>query len=369
MMEGLTYIPFMIAYLPIILICAGVTSYILNDILSRKVLLIAKKKRLFTPVTDRSSHNSNTPQLGGISIFIVIFFASLIVIGTGFNSALGFTLSSIFLLFLTGIKDDLIGTSPRTKLFIQIFSGLLFVINPDFALGYFNDFLLIEFINPNWTYLIGIVFLVSLTNAYNFIDGIDGLAGFISVICFFTFGIYFYQINEYGYTIFCAVLIGSLINFLKFNLSKTNSKLFLGDSGSLVIGFLLATFSLRMVELQPIKPSLTFFPSNSILFILTLLVIPINDAIRVILIRLLQRGKIWSADNNHTHHVFLLSGFTHFKATAILSFIQIFSVLGFFLLNNLGQVQLHFYVLIVYLNLNLFLFFLEKRQRFTKKEK
>lgn len=347
----------------VFLLLVALITFFINQYFSKKSLLIAKRKKLFAQVNHRSSHSYPTPAIGGVSIFIVIFFTLLLVIGSGFDNAIGFTLASCFILFLTGIKDDLIGTSPRTKLLIQIFSALIFVLNPDFALGHLNSFLGMELINANWTYPIGIFFIVSLVNSFNFIDGIDGLAAMTAIVSFSVFGIYFFVNDHHVYTIFCVTLIGALASFLTFNFGKKDKKMFLGDTGTLVIGFLLAIFSLRIIELQPVKAFVEFYPENAPLFIFSILVIPVLDSIWVITNRLTNGKKLWVADRSHLHHIIIELGLTHIKATFILIALQILSIVGFTLLNGKGNLVLHFYITVVYFSYSVLFLILRNKSK------
>lgn len=344
------YQTFILDYFSWFLIATILLAFTVNHFFSKKVLIIALRKRLFAERSSRSSHQEPTPAFGGVSIFIVIMITLLLVIGAGFDNAIGFTLASCFILFLTGLKDDLIGTSARTKFFVQILAAFLFVVNPDFALGHLSGFLGIGLIDPNWTYLIGIAFIVSMVNAFNLIDGIDGLAGMTAIVSFSVFGVYFYLNNHYVYTIFCSTLIGALVSFLTFNFGKPGRKLFMGDTGALVIGFLLAIFSLRIIELQPLEAFVEFFPTNAPIFILSILVIPVLDTTRVIVLRLARGTKPWHADRLHMHHVLLEIGYSHKKVTVILIALQLFSITGFILLNGYGTIALHGYITALYLS-------------------
>lgn len=343
-----TYQQFVLDHFRSFMVIIAAMAFGINHFFSNRALLIAKRKSLFAEQNKRSSHEHPTPAFGGVSIFIVVMITLLLVIGAGFDNSIGFTLASCFILFITGLKDDLSGANARTKFLVQILAAFLFVVNPDFALGHLNGFLGIGLMNPNWTYLIGMVFIVSLVNAFNLIDGIDGLSGFTAIISFSVFGVYFYINDHYGYSLFCITLIGALGNFLTFNLGKPGNKLFMGDTGALVVGFLLAIFTLRIVELQPLSPFEGFFPKNAVIFISSVLIIPILDTARVIVIRLKNGQKPWYADRLHMHHVLLDLGYTHKEATARLIGLQLFSIGGYWVVDHIGNLALHLYLIALY---------------------
>jgi UDP-GlcNAc:undecaprenyl-phosphate/decaprenyl-phosphate GlcNAc-1-phosphate transferase len=355
------YQQFVVDYFGWFLIALALMAFSVNHYFSKKTLLIAKRKRLFAEQSARSSHDQPTPAFGGVSIFIVVMITLLLVIGAGFDNAIGFTLASCFILFLTGLKDDLIGTNARTKFLVQLLAAFLFVVNPDFALGHLSGFLGIGLMDPNWTYLIGMVFIVSLVNAFNLIDGIDGLSGMTAIVSFSVFGVYFFVNDHYVYTLFCVTLIGALASFLTFNFAKPGGKMFMGDTGALVIGFLLAVFALRIVELQPLGAFEGFFPKNAVLFILSVLVIPILDTARIIVIRLKNGQKPWQADRSHMHHVLLDLGYTHKEATARLIGLQLFSIAGYWAVDGIGNVALHGYIIAVYFSYSALFAYLKQR--------
>ena len=342
------YQQFVLDHLMWFLAGIALISFGVNHFFSKKALLIALRKRLFAEQSARSSHKEPTPAFGGVSIFIVVMITLLLTIGAGFDNAIGFTLASCFILFLTGLKDDLIGTSARTKFFVQILAAFLFVVNPDFALGHLSGFLGIGLIDPNWTYLIGMVFIVSLVNAFNLIDGIDGLSGMTAIVGFTVFGVYFLVNGHYVYAIFCTTLIGALASFLTFNFAKPGGKMFMGDTGSLVIGFILAVNVLVVVAGQPVNPDPFFVPQNAVIFILSILVIPILDTLRIIVIRLSNGQKPWVADRNHMHHLLLDKGLSHKQATFCLGMLQVIAILGYVGVNDLGPIAQHLFVLCLY---------------------
>ena len=355
------YQAFIIEHFTWFLIGIAVLAFGVNHYFSKKALLIALRKRLFAEQSARSSHQHPTPAFGGVSIFIVVMITLLLTIGAGFDNAIGFTLASCFILFLTGLKDDLIGTSARTKFLAQLLAAFLFVVNPDFALGHLSGFLGIGLMDPNWTYLIGMVFIVSLVNAFNLIDGTDGLAGMTAIVSFSVFGVYFYLNDQYIYTIFCVTLIGTLSSFLTFNFAKPGGKMFMGDTGALVVGFLLAVFSLRILELQPLEAFVGFYPKNAPLFILSVLIIPVLDTARIIVIRLSRGQKPWHADRSHMHHVLLDLGYSHKETTARLIGLQVLAIAGYTAVDAIGNIALHGYVIALYVSVTAGFMVLSKR--------
>jgi len=174
-----------------------------------------------------------------------------------------------------------------------------------------------------------------IINAVNLIDGIDGLAAMVGIIASVTFGTFFFLSGDYGYTIMAAALLGALLGFLRYNMTEGPKKIFMGDSGSLVIGFTLAVFAIHFNELvangKPVI-RLESAPSVSI----AILIVPLYDTLRVTFLRLRAGKSIFIGDKRHIHHMMLRAGFSHRQATLYISLFNIFIICVAFLLDSLG---------------------------------
>lgn len=330
------------------LLLAILIGFMVNQFFSKKALIIAKRKELFADVNHRSSHSSPTPTFGGIPLFVVFVCAALTMLGIGGSHALGFVVLSAFILFMSGLKDDLMGTSARTKLLVQIGTAILVLLNSELTITHLSGFFGIGAIPPLFGFLISLGSIVFLVNAYNLIDGIDGLAGIVAIIAFSVFGVYYY-VNGYTYLpMIMASMIGALISFLNWNFASTKRKMFMGDTGSLVIGFLLAINAMIVVAQQPVNTDPFFVPQNAVIFILSILVIPILDTLRIIVIRLSNGQKPWIADRNHMHHLLLDKGLSHKQATFCLGSLQVIAILGYIVINHLGPIAQHMFLVCLY---------------------
>ncbi|NDE30259.1 MAG: undecaprenyl/decaprenyl-phosphate alpha-N-acetylglucosaminyl 1-phosphate transferase, partial [Flavobacteriia bacterium] len=293
-------------------------------------------------------HSTPIPAFGGISLFVVFVCAALVMVGIGSSHSIGFVVLSTFILFMSGLKDDLMGTSARTKLLVQIGTAVLVLLNSELTLTHLSGFFGIGEITPILGFLISLGFIVFLVNAYNLIDGIDGLAGSVAIIAFSVFGVYYY-VNDYTFlSVIMAAMIGALISFLTWNFASPKRKMFMGDTGSLVIGFILAVNALIIVAGQPVNPDPFFVPQNAVIFTLSILVIPVLDTLRIIVIRLSNGQKPWVADRNHMHHLLLDKGLSHKQATFCLGGLQVIAILGYIGVNNLGPIAQHLFVLCLY---------------------
>ena len=330
------------------LLFAGALGFLVNQFFSKKALFIAKRKELFAEVNHRSSHSTPIPAFGGISLFVVFVCAALTMVGIGSSHTLGFVVLSTFILFMSGLKDDLMGTSARTKLLVQIGTAVLVLLNSELTVTHLSGFFGIGEVTPIFGFLISLGFIVFLVNAYNLIDGIDGLAGIVAIIAFSVFGVYYYVNDNVFLSVIMIAMIGALISFLTWNFANTKRKMFMGDTGSLVIGFLLATNALVIIAGQPVNPNPFFVPQNAVIFILSILVIPVLDTLRIIVIRLSNGQKPWVADRNHMHHLLLDKGLSHKQATFCLGSLQVIAIVGYIGVNNLGPIAQHLFVLCLY---------------------
>jgi UDP-N-acetylmuramyl pentapeptide phosphotransferase/UDP-N-acetylglucosamine-1-phosphate transferase len=299
-------------------------------------------------VNHRSSHSAPIPAFGGISLFVVFVCAALIMLGIGSSHSIGFVVLSAFILFMSGLKDDLMGTSARTKLLVQLGTACLVLLNSELTVTHLSGFFGIGEVTPAAGFLISLGFIVFLVNAYNLIDGIDGLAGIIAIIAFSVFGVYYYVNNNSFLVLIIASMIGALVSFLTWNFASSKRKMFMGDTGSLVIGFILAVNALIIIAGQPVNPEPFFVPQNAVIFILTILVIPVLDTLRIIVIRLSNGQKPWVADRNHMHHLLLDKGLSHKQATFCLASLQVIAIIGYISINNLGPIAQHLFVLCLY---------------------
>jgi len=334
--------------LEVCLLAALLMGFVINQFFSKKALIIAKRKELFAEVNHRSSHSTPIPAFGGISLFVVFVCAALTTLGIGSSHTLGFIVLSAFILFMSGLKDDLMGTSARTKLLVQIGTAVLVLLNSELTVTHLSGFFGIGEVTPVVGVLVSLSFIVFLVNAYNLIDGIDGLAGIIAIIAFSVFGAYYYVNDDIFLTLIMVSMIGALISFLTWNFADSKRKMFMGDTGSLVIGFILAVNALTIIAAQPVNPDPFFVPQNAVIFILSILVIPVLDTLRIIVIRLSNRQKPWVADRNHMHHLLLDKGLSHKQATFCLGMLQVIAILGYIGVNDLGPIAQHLFVLCLY---------------------
>lgn len=299
-----------------------------------KVVSIVRQRHLEDKPGGRKIHSDNVPTLGGIGIFAGFLVGYLLGID-GYMLGLSYFTAAAFLLFFVGVKDDLVNLNPPKKLAGEIASALIVASFTDLHFTSMHGFIGVTIISILSSYIITVAVILIIINAVNLIDGIDGLAASVGIIASIAFGLFFFLSGDYGYTVMAAALLGALIAFLRFNISEGPNKIFMGDTGSLVIGFTLAVFAIRFNELDARGLSvidLESAPSISI----AILIVPLFDTLRVILLRLHYHQSPFIADRRHIHHMMLRAGFSHLEATIYISLFNILLIAIAFLLDGIG---------------------------------
>lgn len=308
------------------------------------IINISRLKNLVATPVERSSHEEATPTLGGVAVFASTLISYFLWENPDEGQLIHLSISSIVILFFLGVKDDILILAPKKKMYIQIGASLLVVVLGDLRIenlfGIFGIYSVHYIISLPLTVFV----FIALINAVNLIDGIDGLMGGIGMIAGGLFGIWFYLNEHYALACLAASMSGALLGFLRFNFSKT-SKIFMGDTGSLIVGFILALFAVRFIQLNiqyRFDPNSTF--AAPILAIIVL-VVPIFDTLRVFIIRLKNKKSPFVADRNHLHHLLIDSGLSHLQASLVLWAFTIVSTLAFVFISKKAENTTSLYLL------------------------
>ncbi len=321
----------MALYYPVIFF---IGAYLLTFFTIPKIIGLVEYKKLMDEPNRRSSHERVTPTLGGVSFFYTLILALFFLKNWGTYDEAIFFVPGITILFIIGLKDDLVVLSPYTKLVAQIIAISFILSNEGFIIHSLNGFFGIYEIPIYIYYIIAGFMMLTIINAYNLIDGIDGLAAIVGVVILIIYSAIFYMAQEYFFLLISLVLNGSLMAFLKYNLSS-EKKIFMGDTGSLIVGFVISTLTLKFLALSPEKyDSLPFLLENVPLIAISILIVPLFDTARVFTIRLANKKSPFSPDRNHTHHI-LIDYFkiSHQQASFIIGgfnliFVYLFILLG-----------------------------------------
>lgn len=339
-----------------ILFLTFVTALTITYLSIPSIIKVADEKHLYDlPNEIKTSHNTGIPTLGGIAIF-----GGTIITGTFFieyNSTpqFNYTLCAITLLFFTGVKDDVIPLTPRKKFIAQIISAGILVFKANIRLTSLYGLFGIQTL-PYWASVsISLFTIIVVINAFNLIDGINGLTGGVGIIVNLTFAYFFYHIQELGWAIFTLALCGSLVAFLRFNFAN---KVFMGDTGSLLVGCISVVLCISFIEHPEIqkKYSNSFIP----VFAFCVLIIPLFDTLRVFTIRILNKKSPFKGDRKHLHHILVDGGLAHWQASTIMYLANISIILLAYSLKHISALLLLFSVLALCLLLSLVLVVIHK---------
>ena len=299
------------------------------------LIKVAVLKRLIdVPSEDRKIHKRAIPTIGGVIIYAATLFSFSLWYNIDdlhqydqiYESVKEFKIlvATSLVLFFVGVKDDIIGTSPVKKLFANILVGLILVLMGDIRITGLHGVFGVNEI-PLW----GSVFLslftyIVVVNAMNLIDGVDGLAAGIGFIAASVFGVWFIFANEYTLASLSFSLSGALLGFLIFNFSP--AKIFMGDSGSLVIGMFLCVLSIKLIEYPITRVDDFWVHISNPMIVIAALSYPLTDTLRIFTIRAARGQSPFAADRNHLHHRLLDCGYSHVKTVIIIYIYSIITV-------------------------------------------
>lgn len=271
----------------------------------------------------RKVHTKPVPLIGGISIATAVIIV-ILVSGQRFpllKEYVTIIISAITIL-IVGVIDDKNDVNAKYKLIIQLLLSFIVALSGVRISSMFGLFGIYE-INIYIQYILTIIVITGVVNAFNLMDGVDGLVGGLSLLGFTMFLLASIFFNDYFLGKISIIFIGAIVGFLRFNLSK--NKIFMGDSGSLFLGFVLVTMGIKFMEKEIMK-------DNSFAYGFLLLVvffsIPVLDSLRVYMGRIKNGKSPFSPDKSHLHHLLLRAGLTHKKVSI---FVVAFSMVLFFI--------------------------------------
>ena len=305
----------------ILIIYASLISFFGTFLVMPSVIKLAIKKRILSPGGGRNVHEGFTPNIGGIAIFFGLLLSNLFLLGFYIRSQTSITtfldvnsldkfMSYIFvtfaciIMFIIGLSDDLTSLSSKIRFLIQFIVAFCFTYFGDIRIeslsGLFDIYEIPYFISIIFSMLV-VIFII---NSFNLTDGLDALATTLGVFILSSFGVLFLLSDQYYDATLCFAGVSSLLAFWFYN--KPPAKIFMGDSGSLVIGVIIAYSAIRLCN-YPIDNTGTTNP----VFILCILAYPSMDTLRVFLVRILAGKSPFLADRNHIHHLIVDKDFNH----------------------------------------------------------
>jgi UDP-N-acetylmuramyl pentapeptide phosphotransferase/UDP-N-acetylglucosamine-1-phosphate transferase len=305
-----------------------VANFLLVCYSIRKIIYIAHKKHLFDePSEVRKIHLTKTPNLGGIAICAALVFTSSLFLSYVTIPKINYLIFVSLVLFILGTTDDLVGVNPTKKIIAQLAVALIITTLADCRITSLYGFFGITALPYIVSIVLSSIFIIFLINAFNLIDGIDCLAGSIGLLVCICFAYYYWKMQQTGWVFIAVATAGCLSGFLLFN--RTPAKIFMGDTGSIFLGFITALLSINFIELN--KPVLFAIPpqvtGSAPAIVFGLLIIPAFDTLRIFVLRIIHKKSPFAADRNHIHHRMLDLGLTHLQSTGILLLVNLIALL------------------------------------------
>lgn len=321
-----------------LLLFSFLTSFAITYIAIPSIIFVAKVKNLYDEPGARKSHSTSVPTLGGLAIFAGLIFS--VAFWTDFSKfwQLQYVLAALIVIFGIGIKDDIVTLSPRKKALGQLTSAIILTVWGKIRITSFSGIFGIFELNEYVSIVFSIFVILVIINSVNLIDGINGLSASLTAIACLAFGIWFYYADESKQlSIVSFAMLGSLVAFLKFNI--TPSKIFMGDTGSMLLGLMLSILAIKMIDInEHITSEYSLYSGPAV--VIGILIVPLFDMVRVFSIRLSKRRSPFNPDKNHIHHLLLRLNLSHTLSTILLSMVSVFFVIFSFLMDWVGNYYL-----------------------------
>ena len=286
-----------------------------------KLIYFAQKLRLLDNGGDRASHQGSTPFFGGIAIFTGV--VSSLLFWSDIEN-IQYILVSILIVFIVGLIDDLRQITAFKKLICQIIATLILIFLGDLQIDSMHGVLGVYDL-PIWASLPFTIFVVIvIINGFNLIDGIDGLAGGIGLISSLSFGAIALMMEQIDIALIAFTLSGALVGFLKYNTFP--ARIFMGDTGSLVVGMILSVLALNCIKFGLVTETHSL-PHIGPLLAISLLAIPLFDSLRVFVVRAINRKGTLTAARDHVHHALIDLGAGHKYTSLILYIVSVIIII------------------------------------------
>jgi UDP-GlcNAc:undecaprenyl-phosphate/decaprenyl-phosphate GlcNAc-1-phosphate transferase len=321
-----------------------VTAFLITYYAIPSIVTVSMAKGLYAKPNGRTSHLHSIPNLGGVAIFSGYIVSTLIIGGPYFNFELGYIIAGLIIIFMVGVKDDILILDPRKKLMAQALAATLIAVLADIRINNFHGLFGLMEIPYLPSILVTLFVFIVIINGFNLIDGIDGLASGIGILTSSVFGLWFLSIGNKAYSIMSFAFTGSLIAFFYYNVFNSKNKIFLGDTGSLIIGLVMSVLAIRFLQFDLLVRDTLFIQSAPAVAV-GVLVIPLFDTLRVFVLRMSQGKSPFVGDRQHLHHRLLQLGMTHLQATLTLAAVNVAFVIMCYLLQDIGIIWLMLVIL------------------------
>lgn len=303
------------------------------------IIHYSNKKNIVAIPGRRRIHKRITPSLGGVGIFAGFAISYSFSVTSSVSPEIKWIISFVTGIFILGIVDDIFHLSAIKKLIGQLLIIGGFIFLSDIRIQSFYGLFGSTDLPYVFSLAISIIAMVIIINSFNLIDGLDGLASVVALLSSFSLAVWFYLIGENEFTVLLLALFGSVSAFLIFNWEP--SSIFMGDTGSLVIGMILAIAIMEFLNTNSELPDDNIYKFDApIATALCFIIVPLVDTARIIILRLYKKQSPFKPDKNHIHHTIVKLGMSHSQTVLILGSIHILFIALAVFFRNLPDVAL-----------------------------
>lgn len=335
------------------------TSFIFSILLLPILIKTLEKHQILDIPGQHKIHNRHVPSMGGIAVFLGFLFTILLWWPVELITECRLLISAVVLMFLIGLKDDLIPLKPWQKLASQIIPVVIILFSTNGLItslyGLFGIHELSIFVSIPLT----LFTIVVIVNSINLIDGADGLAGAIGFLVIGALGFWFYLTGSNNLAIVSWSYSGALLAFLLYNWQP--AKIFMGDTGALIIGLISAFLIIQFLNVNYSLPAESTYKLNGITVSMCLLFVPLFDTLRVFIQRIIRKKSPFSSDKNHIHHILIRQGFSHSQLTLFLISITAMAISIALVLSYFTEEISLLIIIFLALLLNLIIWYLNRR--------
>jgi len=344
------------------IILGFLTSLAISLLAIPSIVTVARSKKLYDKPKGRKTRRKEVPTLGGLAIFAGTIISLTLYTDVSQFPELPYIIAGSVILFFIGIKDDILIIASWWKLSGQVLAAMIISIMAGLKITSLNMFPGMGEPGHAMAILITVLVIVLIINSFNLIDGIDGLASGIGICSSLILGWIFIQSGLLYYALLSFIFCGSLLGFFYYNVFSRNKKILMGDTGSLMVGFISSILVIRFTGID--EPSLAGVQITSPQSLaLAIFIIPLADMIKVILTRVRLRRSIFRPDRLHIHYRLIDMGLNHLQATTVLLLINAVMVSWVLILQNLGETVLTILIISSIIILYIIEWWLTKRSK------
>ncbi|MBP1664178.1 MAG: hypothetical protein H6Q19_1318 [Bacteroidetes bacterium] len=344
----------------------SIISFTIGYFFMPVVIEVARKYNFVVSPNKRTSHKGDVPNIGGINIFVSFLF-TVFLFSYNVFSEIQFSILGLFIILIVGFIDDLIDIKASWKVIGELIAAFFLIILADLRISNFHGFLGIYELPLFFSYAISFFVFIVIVNSLNLIDGVDGLASGLGILYSLFFAVYFLFTGHLDLSVTSFAMLGSLVVFFYYNVFSNKRKIFMGDSGSLLLGYMINLFVFSFLEMNAkhdIPPQFLIKAAPAVA--ISLLIVPLFDTVRVMITRMKKGYSPFRADKNHVHHLLLSLGLKHRDVSLILMGITVGFIIVGLIFRNIPNGVLVAIDFVFCLILTKYLWILVDRKNITK---